>query len=58
MSRLQRDIWRMVDGRWGAEVSRNGVGVGIRGVRLWHAVWHVLTVRRPDEYASLKGPRS
>jgi hypothetical protein len=44
----------MVDGSWGAEVERNGVGVGVRYVSLWRAIWHVLTVRRPDEYAPLK----
>jgi hypothetical protein len=50
---LRRDIWRMADGSWGAEVERNGVGVGIRYVSLPRAIWHVLTVRRPDDYATL-----
>lgn len=52
-SKRERDIWRMADGSWGAEVVRNGVGVGIRNVSLARAIWHVLTVRRPDEYAVL-----
>lgn len=56
-NRLKRDIWRMASGRWGAEVQRNGVGVGLRDVSLLRAIWHVLTVRRPDDYAALKGPR-
>lgn len=51
---LKRDIWRMCDGSWGAEVTRNGVGVGVRHVSLLRAVWHVLSVRRPDEYGALK----
>lgn len=55
MSQVKRDVWRMVDGSWGAEVERNGVGVGVRYVSLWRALWHVLTVRRPDEFASLTG---
>lgn len=50
---LKRDIWRCADGSWGAEVMRNGVGAGVRGVSLWRAVWHVLTVRRPEEFVSL-----
>lgn len=54
-SHRERDIWRMADGSWGAEVQRNGVGVGVRRVSLLRAVWHVLTVRRPDEYVTLKG---
>jgi hypothetical protein len=37
-------------GTWGAEVERNGVGYGVRFVSLPRAIWHVLTVRRPDEY--------
>lgn len=51
--KLKRDIWRMADGGWGAMTERNGVGVGLRSVSLWRAIWHVLTVRRPDEYATL-----
>lgn len=54
--KLTRDIWRMADGSWGAETERNGVGAGVRHVSLARAVWHVLTVRRPDESASLKVP--
>lgn len=50
-----RDIWRMADGSWGAEVARNGVGVGVRHVSIFRAVWHVLTVRRPDEWTELRG---
>ncbi len=57
-SRLKRDIWRMVDGSWGAETKRNGVGVGVRYVSLARAVWHVLTVRRPDEYATFTRRRN
>jgi hypothetical protein len=49
MSNTKRDIWRMVDGSWGAEVMRKGVGVGVRGVSLPRALWHLLVVRRPDE---------
>lgn len=56
-NRLKRDIWRMADGSWGAETMRNGVGVGIRYVSLWRALWHVLTVRRPDEHHVLKVPK-
>lgn len=49
----KRDLWRMADGSWGAEVTRNGVGVGVRHVGLPKAIWHLLTVRRPDEFATL-----
>lgn len=48
----RRDIWRIADGTWGAEVERNGVGVSVRHVNIFRAIWHVLTVRRPDEYAT------
>lgn len=41
----------MTNGGWGAEVERNGVGYGVRRVSLLRAIWHVLTVRRPDERA-------
>lgn len=54
-ARRKCDIWRMADGSWGAEVERNGVGVGVRGVSLLRALWHIMTVRRPDEWALLKG---
>jgi hypothetical protein len=51
--KLKRDIWKMAGKGWGAEVERNGVGVGIRNVSLARAIWHVLVVRRPDEFGSL-----
>lgn len=53
MADVKRDIWRMADGSWGASVQRNGVGLDLRGVSLLRAVWHVLTVRRPDEWCQL-----
>lgn len=58
MSRIpvHRDLWRMADGSWGAEVERNGVGVGLRYVSLLRALWHLLTVRRPDEWGNLVTP--
>jgi hypothetical protein len=49
------DIWRMQNGRWGAEVSvpqgDHRMGVGVRDVSLRAALWHLLTCRRPDEWA-------
>lgn len=50
---LTAEIWRMADGSWGASTERNGVGVAVRGVSFLRALWHVLTVRRPDEWGSL-----
>jgi hypothetical protein len=55
-ARLHRDLWRMADGSWGAEVERNGVGVGVRHVSLLRALWHLLTVRRPDDWGTLIKP--
>lgn len=54
-NKLKRDLWRMADGTWGAEVMRHpdGVGIGVRGVSLRAALWHLLTCRRPEEYATV-----
>lgn len=48
-----RDIWLRADRSWGASTKRNGVEVSVTGVSFPRAIWHVVTVRRPDEWSVL-----